>query len=197
MKLSAAILYALLIPTASTAQEVVSTLTLDSLSFISFEGHENLAIPSGSTLRFHFGAPALDGTIPFDLDPSDVVIGEVPLWSSDGVLRYSLAAPTSGSATRTADGVRMSFPASVVATLVRDDGEYPLAYSLTLTTETAAASNASGTNTETIVGERVIPGPNYVQLAGATTNKTNAFPEPGSAVYLVLSGSFDQLPSSL
>jgi hypothetical protein len=197
MKISAAILCALFIPATSIAQEVVSTLTLDSLSFISFEGYENLSIPSGSTLRFRFGEPASDGSVPFSLSPSDVSIGEIPLWSSDGVLRYTLAAPTTGTATLTPGGIRLSFPATVVATLVRDGAENPLSYSLTLTTETTAASDATGTNTETITGERVIPGPNYVQLAGATTNKTNAFPEPGRAVCLVLSGSFDQLPNAL
>jgi hypothetical protein len=29
---------------------------------------------------------------------------------------------------------------------------------------------------------------------GATTNQENAFPEPGAAVYTVLSGSFDRVP---
>jgi len=41
---------------------------------------------------------------------------------------------------------------------------------------------------------RVVEGAGYGQLVGAPTNKTNAFPKPGTAVYTVLSGQFVQLP---
>ena len=36
----------------------------------------------------------------------------------------------------------------------------------------------------------------HEQLVGATVNKQNAFPKPGTAVYTVLSGQFDQLPAT-
>jgi hypothetical protein len=41
---------------------------------------------------------------------------------------------------------------------------------------------------------RLIDGVWYVQLGGATTNRENAIPAPGTAVYTVLSGQFDQMP---
>ena len=43
-------------------------------------------------------------------------------------------------------------------------------------------------------GLNLVDGVWYGQIVGATTNKENAFPEPGAAVYTVLSGSFDQVP---
>jgi hypothetical protein len=42
-----------------------------------------------------------------------------------------------------------------------------------------------------VTGARIVPGARYVQLVGATLNKPNAVPQPGTAVYKVLSGSFD------
>jgi hypothetical protein len=35
---------------------------------------------------------------------------------------------------------------------------------------------------------------NHVRLVGAATNRQDAFPGPGEAVYAILSGSFDWLP---
>ncbi len=64
----------LCLPTTATA-EVIGTLTLDALSYVSFQDEEILAFPSGSTLRFHFDDPNPDGTVSFTLAPSDVSIG--------------------------------------------------------------------------------------------------------------------------
>jgi len=41
---------------------------------------------------------------------------------------------------------------------------------------------------------RLVDGVWYAQIVGATTNEENAYPPPGTAVYTVLSGSFDQVP---
>lgn len=62
------------------------------------------------------------------------------------------------------------------------------------TTETTTASNAPGTETLSVDGTRLVDGVWYGQIVGSTTNKKNAFPEPGAAVYTVLSGSFDRVP---
>ena len=61
-------------------------------------------------------------------------------------------------------------------------------------TDSAAASDITGTQTLSVNGLRLVEGVWYGQIVGATTNKANAFPEPGAAVYSVLSGSFDQVP---
>lgn len=51
-----------------------------------------------------------------------------------------------------------------------------------------------GTRSLDVFGMRLVEGVWYGQIVGATTNETNAFPEPGAAVYTVLSGSFDRVP---
>ena len=60
--------------------------------------------------------------------------------------------------------------------------------------ETASASNAQRTDSVAVTGMRLVDGVCYAQIVGATTNKENAYPEPGAAVYTVLSGTFDQVP---
>ena len=57
-----------------------------------------------------------------------------------------------------------------------------------------AASNAQHTDSVSVRGMRLVDGVWYAQIVGATTNKENAYPAPGAAVYTVLSGSFDQVP---
>ena len=62
------------------------------------------------------------------------------------------------------------------------------------TTETVTATDVLGQVSVERTGIRLIDGIWYVQLVGATTNKEKAFPAPGTAVYSVLSGRFDQVP---
>jgi hypothetical protein len=185
----------LLLPVAiSASAETVGTFTLDGLSFISFGDREHLQLPAGSTLEFRFGAPRPDGTIPFSIDPSGVDIQDVAL-PGGGVLRYALAETAVGSMHAGSDGRRLSFGAVVRATLETgggNDGSYD--YAVPFTTETTAASNVSGTRTLSVSGMRLVEGVWYGQIVGSTTNKENAFPEPGAAVYTVLSGSFDHVP---
>jgi hypothetical protein len=58
----------------------------------------------------------------------------------------------------------------------------------------AAAQERAGTGTLGVDGLRLVESARYAQIVGATTNRANAFPEPGAAVYTVLSGSFDRVP---
>ena len=60
----------------------------------------------------------------------------------------------------------------------------------------AQASNAEHTETLSVTGMRLVDGAWYGQIVGATTNRENAYPEPGAAVYTVLSGRFDRIPST-
>ena len=69
---------------AARADETVSTFSLDALSFISFGDQQILLPASGSSVRFHFGAPAADGSIPFTIAPSDVSIAPIPLPAERG-----------------------------------------------------------------------------------------------------------------
>ena len=179
---------------AAQADEVVSTFSLDALSFISFGDQQILLPASGSSITFHFGAPAADGSIPFTIAPSDVSIAPIPLPGNTGTLHYSIASSASGSLVPTSNGRRLSFTATVRATLSDTPRAGSYEYVIPFSTEAAAASNAAGTDSVSVTGMRLIDDVWYGQLVGATTNKTNAFPEPGTAVYTVLSGRFDQVP---
>ena len=173
--------------------ETVGTFTLDSLSYISFGDDEILYLPAGSTLRFRFGATAPDGTTPFTIQAGDVSVGDVSL-PSGGVLRYGMASPASGTIRTTPEGRRIDFTATVRATLDRGADSGSFDYAIPFTTEGAAATNRPGTETLEVSGMRLVERAWYGQIVGATTNKDNAFPEPGAAVYTVLSGSFDRVP---
>jgi hypothetical protein len=192
MKAIGPLLTVLLLATTS-AGETVGTFTLDGLSYVSFGGDEILYLPPGSTLRFRFGSTAADGSTPFMIQPGDVSISDVSV-PSGGVLRYGMASPASGTIRTTTEGKRIDFNATVRVTLERggDSGSYD--YTIPFTTEGASASNRPGTETLQVSGIRLIEGAWYGQIVGATTNKERAFPEPGAAVYTVLSGSFDQVP---
>ncbi len=179
---------------APAAAEVVGTLTLDAFSYVSFQDEEILAFPSGSTIRFHFGKPAADGTIPFTLSPEDVSIGPIAL--SPGTLKYGLAAPASGTMRSTAEGRRIEFTASVAATRDSPTGGGTLTYTIHFSTDAASSPNADGTRSVSVSGMRMVEGPKHVQIVGATVNRMNADPKPGTAVYTVLSGQFDQVPAT-
>jgi hypothetical protein len=188
---SAALLW---IASAATAEETVSTFSLDALSFISFGDQQILFPASGSSIKFRFGAPAADGSVPFTIAPADVSIAPIPLPANAGTLHYSIAGPASGSLVPTASGRKLTFTATVRATLSNTPRAGSYEYEIPFSTEGAAASNAEGTDSVSVTGMRLVDGVWYGQVVGATTNETNAFPEPGTAVYTVLSGQFDRIP---
>jgi len=186
----------LFLPGGARAQ-MLGTLTLDSLSFISFEDQQTLSLPAGSTLEFQFGAPNSNGSIPFTISPSGLSIAPVDLPGSAGSLVYGLGGDATGLVTPAADGHIIQFSANVTATLQGQNGETgTYTYAMPFTTETAVASDILGQTTVERTGVRLVDGVWYVQIVAATTNKENAFPAPGTAVYSVLSGQFDQLPIS-
>jgi len=183
---------ALLVSPGLAAGETLSTLTLDALSYVSFQNEEILAFPSGSTIRFRFGDASRTGIVPFTLGPDDVSIPPISLPGGQ-TLTYDLALPANGSMETTATGRRISFNAMVSATLDGPNGG-TFTYSIPFSTESASATDASGSESVSVSGMRVVEGALYVQIVGATVNRTNAFPKPGTAVYTVLSGEFDQVP---
>lgn len=178
----------------AAAEESVSTFSLDALSFISFGDEQIVLPPSGSSIKFRFGAPASDGSIPFTISPADVSIPPIALPSNAGTLQYSIASPASGSLVPTADGRKLKFTATVRATLSGTPRAGTYEYVIPFSTESAAATNAEGTDPVNVTGMRLVDDVWYGQIVGATTNETNAYPEPGSAVYTVLSGQFDRMP---
>jgi hypothetical protein len=178
----------------AAAEEMVSVLTLDALSYISFQDEQVLVLESGSTIRFHFADPNPDGSVPFTISPADITIPTVAIPGTSKTLDYGLASPASGTLVTTGTGGRIEFHANVSATLNGPSGSGSFSYGIPFSTESASAVNATGTEAVQVAGLRAVEGVWYVQLVGATVNRTNAFPKPGTAVYTVLSGMFDQLP---
>jgi len=181
-------------PDVSLAEETLRTFRLDGLSFISFGDRQVLVPPTGSTIVFRFGTPNEDGSVPFKIQPGDVSIAPIPLPSGQGTLKYQLVAPAFGFVRPTENGRKIEFNAAVAATLDAPEGSGTYKYTMSFTTEGASASNAQRTHSVAVSGMRLVDRAGYAQIVGATTNKENAFPEPGAAVYTVLSGSFDQVP---
>lgn len=194
LRLLAGLCLGLLVSPPSATAETVSTFTLDALSFVSFGDEQAIALPPGSTIRFRFGTPAPDGSVSFTIEPSEVSIAPVALAANGGTLRYAMVSPTSGVMRPNAGGRELSFDATIRATLDSTGGGGSFDYAMPFTTESTAAANLAGTEQLAVTGMRLVEGIWYGQIVGATTNKANAFPEPGAAVYTVLSGSFDQVP---
>ena len=177
------------------AGQMTSTLALDGTSFVSFGNEQIFPIPLGSSVVFEFGTASPDGSVPFTIQPSGVTIPAIPMGTAGSELHYTLFSSTSGLMSQTSSGRRIDFTAPLRATVVSPNavsGHYD--YSIPITTETTEAVDIAGALEIEITGLRLIEGVWYCQLVGGTTNKANAFPEPGTAVYAVLNGTFDQVP---
>lgn len=181
-----------LAPVASA--ETISTFTLDGLSYISFGSSEVVLLPAGSTLKFRFGTPAPDGTVAFTIQPADISIPPVELPNGQGTLVYAMGSTASGTLQPEADGKAIAFNATVRATLTTTAGTGSYDYTMPFSTSGGSTTSLDGSETLTRTGIHVVDGAWYGQIVGRTTNKENAFPEPGAAVYTVLSGSFDTIP---
>lgn len=191
----AALAASLLASAPAHAQGATAILYLDGLSFVSFGNQELYSIPLGSSVAFEFGEPSPDGSVPFTIQPSGVEILPIPMGGEYRELRYSLVAPASGRMHETPEGRRLEFTAQVRATLVDDRGETgAFTYSIPFTTESVVARSAAGDVTLAVDGMRVATETEYVQIAGAATNRDEAFPAPGTAVYTLLSGNFAGMP---
>ncbi len=190
-----ALLWSLLgIGSPSYGEELTATLTLDGLSFVSFQDREVYSIPAGSTVRFNFGTPSL-GSVSLAIKPSDVDMGPLTLRDGKGTMRFGLSQGAIGSARLGNDGVIMELVAEVVVTLLHPEQGGSKKIRLLLTTESAEGWNLGGTDKVSLTGMRMSPIARAIQLVGATTNAANDFPEPGAAVKVVLSGAFDKFPS--
>lgn len=169
-----------------------ATLTLDSLSFVSFEDEVTMPIVPGGSIQFDFGAPNADGSIPFTIQPAGVNLPLVTSYQLNASLQYSLASPATGLFTPSATGRRITFTGTFTAQDVTRPAAGTRSYVMSFTTENASARSLDGTAEVNREGFIAPTGANYVQIVGATVAKSEN--EHGSAVYLVLSGSFDQLP---
>ncbi len=177
-----------------SAQETLSTLTLDSLSFISFGDRAVFAIPSGATLQLRFGSPQDDGSVPFVIHPDEVAIPPIALESEPGTLTYTLQGDAQGVVEQADSGLSVELTATIAATLEGAESSGTKIHTLRFSTASASATNLFGTESVSVTGMQLDPEARYLQLVGATTNPETARPEPGAAVYAVLSGTLDKLP---
>lgn len=189
---AAAIAILTLIAGGATAEDHVGTLSLDADSYVSYSESQNPHIPAGSTIRFLFGATSADGSVPITIRPEDLSIA--PIAAAQGMaIQYALGGSATGTLRKVAGSKQIELFATLVATLQGSPETPPFSYQLRFTTGTAQASNSSQTEAVTVDGVPAATA-NYVQLVGAATNRPDAFPGPGEAVYAILSGSFDWLP---
>ncbi len=172
-----------------------ATLFLDSSSYLSYSESQNPHLPAGSTIRFRFAAASADGSVPISVRPEDVSIAPIPV--AEGLaIQYALARTATGTLRSVRGGNQIELFATLVATLQGSPETPPAFFELRFTTGSAQASNASRTETVVVDGAPAGAG-NHVELVGAATNRPDAFPGPGEAVYAILSGSFDWLPEGL
>lgn len=176
----------------ASAGEATATLHLDADSHISFSATETLRVPAGSAIRFRFGAPRADGSLPITVHPEDVAIAPIPV-AQGAALAYTLAAPATGTLRASARGAEIELDATLVATLRGRPEVPPVAYALRFTTGTARAENAERSDSVAVDGMPA-GAANAVRLVGAATNGPAAYPGAGAAVYAILSGRFDGLP---
>jgi hypothetical protein len=184
----------LLVASGAQANTTISTLTLDGFSFVSFGPGEVAYFQPGSTIKFRFGTPQPDGSVSFTIKPEDVSIDPVPLPDGSGTLQYAITSTASGTMQPAADGQEINFSAVVRATLTTAQGTGSYDYAMPFTTDEGVATSIDGLETVSRTGVRIIDGVWYGQLVGTATNKEHAYPEPGGAVYTVLSGQFDTIP---
>lgn len=181
-----------LVSRGAIAQDQLGTLSLDASSYVSYSESQNPHIPAGSTIRFRFGTASADGSVPITVRPEDVSIA--PIAVAQGMaIQYSLGGSATGTVRKVAGSKQIELFATLVATLQGSPDRPPVSYQLRFTTGTAQASNTSQTESVTVDGVPAAAA-NYVQLVGAATNRPDAFPGPGEAVYAILSGNFDSLP---
>lgn len=174
----------------------VSTFTLSSASYVSFQGDETIALPVGSTLLFRFGSEAPGGRLPFTIAPGDVRIPSVK--TRDGrILQYSLAGSAFGSLFVGPRGVSLDLSAVVTATLESNGARGSRTYPLRFTTEETSARDPSGVVRASATGAPMNLSTRHVVLVAAAVNSADVFPAPGKGVQALLAGTFDRLPEEL
>ena len=69
-------------------------LTLDSMSFISFDDEVIAPLPAGSTIQFDLGTTGHDGTTPFLIPPQGLKLGPVSISQLGSSVQYTLTSAT-------------------------------------------------------------------------------------------------------
>lgn len=172
-------------------------LILDGLSYISFGDKQVYSIPPGSSIGFRFSESDANGSASFTISPDDVDIGAVRMEGDGEALLFGLAKPASGVMLVGADGTAtISFDAQTRVALRHPTAEGMRDVTIHFTTESATAKSLDGKTRIDVAGMRVNRAARAIQLVGTSAVAASDYPEPGEAVYVVLSGVFDTLPSA-
>jgi hypothetical protein len=184
-----------LLPLAAGAEEpFVATFRLDPFSVVSFGDQEIYPLPEGSEIQFEFAPSGAPGSRGFSIRPSEALIKPMPLRGVGESMQFTLARTATGVMRRAPEGgLVIEIDAYVTVTLDHPDTPGWKRLPIRLTTESAQARSRDGRQVIDVAGGRVAG--RGVQLVGATTNSDADHPKPGAAVYVVLSGVFDRLPS--
>jgi len=178
---------------SEAADLFIATLRLDPFSVVSFGDQEVYAIPGGSEIQFEFSAAEASGAIGFRIEPRFALIEAIPLKHEGEALHFTLGSAATGAMRVGGDGrLQMDIDAYVVVTLDHPESPGVKKLPIHLTTEGALAKSLSGDQVIDIAGGRISG--RGVQLVGTATNAEDDYPKPGAAVYVMLSGVFDQLP---
>jgi hypothetical protein len=187
-----ALLLAALAANAASANDSVATLWLDGESYVAYGDSERVELPEGSSIRFHLGRPAADGSIPIAVVPEGVSLAPIPV-AEGAAIEYSLAEPAVGTLRVGAGGAEIELLARLVATLRGRPEVAPVTYELRFTTGRAEARSTSSGDAASVEGMPAQP-TNALRLVAVAANPADAFPGPGQVVRAVLSGRFDRLP---
>lgn len=177
------------------AGELEATLTLDALSFLSFDDTWNHSLPTQGAITFRFESPDERGRVPFTIRPEDLAFPRFALSGPQETLTLRLALPASG-VLRRAPNRRpiVEFDALISGTLERPAGSKSGTFSVFFTTETAVAHDLTGSRVRQIPGMRIDEASRSVQLVATTSAEADDAPRPGAMIYAILSGRFDRLP---
>jgi hypothetical protein len=175
-------------------ETVTSTLTLDSLSRISY-GTRAYAIPSGSKIRLRC-APSTDGAVAIRIHPADARLRAVDLEQDGGQLRFELADEAKGFMRIGSGGEIEAEIDAVVRVTVTDDAGHGVAgrIPVRLTTGFVEAWSADGGHPVEVEGMPTDTSSRGIQLVGSATAGDADPVAPGAAVHVVLSGALDRVP---
>jgi len=181
---------------AATPEAAVMVMTLDSISHVSFDDELILPIGAGRTIRFLTYAHEGRNAVSLRVDPSGIGSSKLSLGRDKGDLTAELVEEGKGFLRAAGDGGLVMELDIVIRVTSSTSSEVAVReFPLHLTTEPVEGWNAEGTKRFNLAGTRVASATRIVQLVGKSTAGKDGGPVPGAAIYVVLSGVLDTIPT--
>jgi hypothetical protein len=177
---------------AASPQPMELVFTLNALSHVSFDDQLVLPIAAGEKLHL-LSYPHQDGSAAALRVPrAGLGTRSVSIPGGSRLFAVELLGQGKG-AMRSDENGSLVIELDLVVRLESEAGRRD--WPLHLTTEGVESWNAQGTKRFAVEGSRVDPASKVVQLVGSTSAGTDNEVARGAAIYLVLSGTFDRVPS--